>query len=225
MRNSKKTLTAIIIVSSFLTATVAFADGLPHLSARWWEFATSIPTEVNPLLDTSGANCMVGQRGSTWFLAGTFSGGTVSRSCSVPAGEALFFPIVNSVNINAPNVCGQGTDNLSVAQLRAMSASFIDGATNLSAEVDGKPLRNLIRVRSAVFAIAFPADNIFDAPCGGPGTVPAGIYSPAVDDGIYVLLQPLSVGTHTIHLHAEVASQNFVLDVTYNLTVIAVGLE
>jgi hypothetical protein len=46
--------------------------------------------------------------------------------------------------------------------------------------------------------------------------LPAGIYSPAVDDGFYVLLDPLSVGNHALHFHAENPMQNFIQDVTHN---------
>jgi len=53
--------------------------------------------------------------------------------------------------------------------------------------------------------------------------VPAGIYSPAVDDGFYVQLNPLKVGSHTLHFHAE--NPGFVEDVTYNLTVVPVLLK
>ena len=43
-----------------------------------------------------------------------------------------FLPVINSVNINVPNVCGQGPDNLSVRDLRKASAAFVSGAVNLS---------------------------------------------------------------------------------------------
>ena len=49
-----------------------------------------------------------------------------------------------------------------------------------------------------------------------------GIYSPAVDDGYYVKLNPLAVGSHTLHIHAEQPSAGLVLDVTYNLNVVPV---
>jgi hypothetical protein len=165
---------------------------------------------------------MVGQHGSEWFLAGTFSGGSAARTCAVPEGKLTFFPVINSVSINTPGVCGQpSAPPLGVKELRAMSAVFVDGATNLSVEVDGKTNKNLRRVQSEVFEIALPEDNIFDVPCAGIGNVPAGIYSPAVDDGFYVGLQ-LTVGSHTLHIHSENQSQGFTLDVTYNLTVVAV---
>ena len=223
-----KSLTGALILGMGLALGVgtAFAQEsdelFPSLTAQWWQFAISIPTTVNPLVDSTGADCVVGQRGQVWFLAGTFFGGTVTRNCSIPAGVALFFPVINSVQINTPNVCGQA-GSLSVSDLRALAAPFIDAATNLSVQVDGRSAEDLVRVKSKVFATTFPADNIFNAPCGGPGTVPAAVYSPSVDDGYYVLLQPLSVGSHTFHIHSE--STGFLLDVTYGLTIVAVQLK
>jgi len=197
---------------------------LASTTAQWWQYALSIPTNVNPLVDTTGADCMVGQRDPIWFLEGIFPGGTTTRTCAVPAGEWLFFPVINSVQINAPGVCGQ-TDSLNVAQLRSLAAPLIDSATNMHVKVDGKSVKNLIRIKSDVFATAFPEDNIFNAPCGGgPGTVPPGIYSPSVDDGYYVLLSPLSIGNHTLHIHAE-SIGGFMLDVNYSLTVVPVQLK
>ena len=107
--------------------------------------------------------------------------------------------------------------------MRASAAAFIDGATNLSVKVDGKAIKNLPRVQSQVFEVAVPEENVFDAPC--LGNAPAGIYSPAVDDGFYVRLNPLQIGNHTLHFHAENPSQGFTLDVTYNLTVVPVLLK
>jgi hypothetical protein len=105
--------------------------------------------------------------------------------------------------------------------LRADASDIIAGATNLSISVDGKQVRNLRRVKSKVFSVALPEDNLFDAPCGAPDVnVPAGVFAPAVDDGYYVSLRPLKPGTHTVHFHAENPAQSFLLDVTYNLTVV-----
>lgn len=81
------------------------------------------------------------------------------------------------------------------------------------------------RVQSVVFDVALPEDNVFDSPCANIGNVPAGIFSPGVDDGFYVLLNPLKAGNHTLQFHAENRSQNFSTDVTYNLTVVPVSLK
>ncbi len=219
---------AIVIGLGLLTAagSIKADDGKQEtLGAKWQEWALSIPTPVNPQLDNTGANCMIGQRGSKWFLAGTFGGGTAMRTCSVPDDRVLFFPLINAVNINTPNVCGQGPANVSVKALRAASAASIDGATNVSAELDGVPVHRVQRMQSDVFAVALPEDNVFDAPCAqaGLGNVPAGIFSPAVDDGIYATIPPLTAATHTLHIHAENPSQGFNVDVTYVLNVVAVS--
>jgi hypothetical protein len=170
---------------------------------------------------------MVGQRGSLWFLVGPSGSGPTIRTCMVPEGTTLFFPLINFVNFNTPNVCGQGSDNILVEDLRAAAADFIDEATNLAVEVDGKAVKNLRRVQSHVFEVALPEENVFDAPCTAAdlGNVPAGIYSPAVDDGFYVRLNPLPIGDHTLHFHAEQPSASFTVDVTYHLTVVPVLLK
>jgi hypothetical protein len=195
---------------------------LKSLTAQWWQWVLSIPVFENPLLDQTGEKCVVGQRGPVWFLAGNFGGGETTRSCSVPEGKRLFFPIVNSVSIDTPDVCGQGSERIPVAELRDLSAAFVDGAVDVSVGVDGKPISDVTRIESNVFEVALPEENLFDEPCTGLGGVPAGIYSPAVDDGIYALLDKIKKGEHELNFHAENPSQNFVLDVTYHLTVVPV---
>ena len=221
-------LLCVLGVGLFTTTTQKMsADSESHsqLSSEWWQWSLSIPTLVNPMLDVTGENCMVGQHGPVWFLAGFFFGGTGMRSCSVPDDKSIFFPIANSVNFNTPNVCGQGPNDISVWDLRELSRTFVDGVTKASAELDGSPIRDLDRIRSHVFAIALPEDNVFDSPCTSLGNVPAGIYSPSVDDGLYVKLPPLEEGKHTLHFHAENASQKFSQDLTYNLIVVHVAAK
>jgi hypothetical protein len=202
--------------------TTALADELPDLTAQWWQLMFSIPgadVNVNPINDASGKNCMVGQRGSTWFLGGSITASPITRSCSVPSGEALFFPVLNIANINTPGRCQQ-TNSATAKQLRAQIAPLIDGATDVSATVDGKAVANIVRVQSTVFAIALPKDNIFSIQCNE--MIPEGVYFPGVDDGFYVRLPALGVGNHTIHLQGKIPALKFVQDITYNLTVVAI---
>jgi hypothetical protein len=218
------------LIGLILPMQLAFADGgatpgpLSELTAEWWQWALSIPTDQNPQTDASGQYCMVGQRGPIWFLAGVFGGGPpVARTCSVPEGTTLFFPITNAINFNTPNVCGQGSDNLTVKEMRAFSKTTIDGTTDLSIQVNGKPANKLMqRIASQVFEVALPEENVFDGECSGLGGVPAGIYSPAVDDGYYVTLGPLKQGTEIIHFQAAAGPGGADEDVTYTLTVVPV---
>ena len=85
------------------------------------------------------------------------------------------------------------------------------------------------RIQSQVFEVALPEDNVFDALCTDAdlGNVPAGIYSPVVDDGYYVKLDSLKPGGHTLHFHAENLNQvpPFVEDITYTLNIVPVSLH
>jgi hypothetical protein len=53
--------------------------------------------------------------------------------------------------------------------------------------------------------------------------VPPGIYSPAVDDGFYVLLDKLAAGSHTLQFLVEDPGPG--QNVTYHLTVVAVSTK
>lgn len=193
------------------------------LSSKWWQWVLSIPVDQNPLLesDETTEKCMIGQRGDVWYLAGMFGSGSAIRKCSVPEGTGLFFSIANAVYFDSPNVC-QGPESVPIAEMRAAVTAFIDEVTNVAVEVDGKPISKIHRVKqSKVYALALPEDNVFDESCiaAGLGDVPAGIYSPTVDDGLYVKLNPLKPGNHTLHFHTE-GDGGFFQDITYNLTVV-----
>jgi hypothetical protein len=215
------------VIGLMMPLQMALADSeealppLPVLTSEWWQWALSIPSSDNPLLDPTGQNCMVGQRGFVWFLAGAFNGKPAIRSCSMPEDKVLFFPVINIVNISVPkDVCGSSGAE-TVKQLRADIKPFIDGVHDLSVKVDGQYINHnlLQRIQSIPFEVAFPAENLF----GGGPSCPADIYSPAVDDGYYVVLQPLRAGNHTIEFHGEDALGT--QDVKYSPSVVPVVLK
>jgi hypothetical protein len=231
MKLYTKHVAAVVAVGLCLVAPSSGADPnsnsfdkvAPHgelsrLSAEWWQWALSIPTPANPLADRTGADCMSGQRGPVWFLAGALFGGKAERTCTLPADKELFFPIINVASINTPNVCFQGPEDDSVEALRLAAATFIDNASDVAATLDRKPIHHLRRIESDVFDVTLPADNILNPTC--VPSVPAGVYSPGVDDGIYAFLKPLDVGRHELHFHAT--NGDFFLDITYHLIVVPV---
>ena len=222
----KALLTAVGIALGLLVplrAASAEAPTFKDLTYQWWQWALSIPSAANPVLDPTGADCVVGQHGSLWFLAGSFAPEPVTRTCLVPKGTALFFPVLNFAIFDTPNVCGQGPDRIPLADMRATTAAAIDEVTEASVEVDGEPAGQVRRVRSRVFAVALPEDNVFDPVCADLGGSPAGIFSPAVDDGYYAYLNPLPVGSHTLRIRGEVPV--FTVDITYNLIVVPLQLH
>ena len=228
-RNGQSLILVMAVFCAILTLAaiplnVVSADeeypGIPpykELAAEWWKWALSIPcTQAfcpNPLFDNNGDYCAVGQHGDVWFLAGSF-GGNAERYCPVPEGMPLFFPVLNCVQFDSPNACGQGPESLSVKELRSnVAACIVPYAYDLSATLNGKPLK-MKHVQSVVFEVALPKDNLFGDSCA------RGVYSPSVDEGYYVVVPPLKPGSHTIIFHAD----DF-LEVKYYLTVVPVKMK
>ena len=203
-------------------SSVAYGRTYSEWSAAWQQWALSIPVANHPLFDNG--DCSVGQSGPVWFLGGKFCAlnnpncGTthVVRSCSVPAGKALYIPVLNA----EWSVLEMNDPKFQIGDLRALAASNIDGATNLWFDIDGAKIPHLkkdFRVQSSAFVFTIPDDNLFTAV--GEGPYPGGSYFPGLDDGVYVMLAPLSGGSHKIHFHGTMPAFNFTLDITYNLNV------
>jgi hypothetical protein len=176
-------------------------------SAKWWQWVLSLPQDINPLIDQTGEHCAQAQSGPVWFLAGTF-GGSAERTCTIPEGKAILFPVLNSGNIK--------TDPSETEEdLRVTTKEAVDNPAILDASVDGVPLHNLqnYRAESPVFNVTLPEGNIFGVP---------ELNSEAVSDGYWVMLQPLPVGDHGVNFRgadtAAVAG-GLVTEVTYKLTI------
>jgi len=209
------------LASAAKPAHVAPPQSHPHgqtyseWAADWWVWGLEQPTPVNPLIDPTGAQCASGQTGNVWFLAGSLGGGTVTRSCSIPTGTALVFPMINNFYcafLNDP------PETRTEEFIRAQVAGTA-GAT-VSASIDGVPVQNpgSFFEESALFDVQLPADNIFGV---GPDVVPELLLSPCADAGFYLFVNPLPPGPHTVTFQGSLG--DFSLDVTYNLTVVPGG--
>jgi hypothetical protein len=108
----------------------------------------------------------------------------------------------------------------SPAALQACASAQADHAEQpgavLTAEVDGRTLHNLTSYRavSPLFDFTAVPGNVFGIPS---------VLTAAVADGFWIIVTPLSAGTHTIHFTAHVPFLDlgftFDLDQTYRLTV------
>ena len=198
-----------------------FGISLGRWTGLWWDWAYAPPVHdppytgpvSNPLVDQTGADCGVGQAGPVWFLAGLNTSGSVTRSCTVPAGKELFFPLINieGDNIGVVPPLGPG-------QIRRILTSLVDTTTELHLSIDGTnvPQGALFadRVASPVFSYSLPPqDNIVQGFEDGQGYI-----FPVLSDGYWVMLKPLSSGAHVIDFGGS-AFGGFSLDVTYDLTV------
>ena len=183
------------------------AHGAPYgvWSGAWWQWAYSFPADVNPVGDTTGEFASLGQSGPVWFLAGTF-GSTVTRTVTIPAGKTLFFPILNTIWINIPELGDNPWSDAQRAYARTVIAPFIDAGANLTCQIDGVEVKDIAAYRcmtpdGAEYMINFPENNVWG--------LPAGVYGPSIDDGIYLMVTPLPPGEHTIHFTAAAGLTNW----------------
>ena len=182
-------------------------------TAKWVQWVYSMPEEDNPAVDDTGENCANNQSGPVWFLAGTF-GGAVTRQCTIPSDRGIFLPIILGL-------CESATDPSldTEEELRSCAKADQDLVIGKEITVDGINIGDLdsYRFQSPLFNLTFPENNIAGVP---PQT------ARAVSDGFWILLEPLSPGSHEIHFKAAlgdptaVGITNFALDVRYLLTVV-----
>lgn len=95
--------------------------------------------------DVTGEFCALNQPEGVWFLAGTF-GGHADRSCEVPAGIPVVFPVVNMTG--------------SVAECDA----FMEVASG-SAELDGDAL-DTVTLQAREFEVKIPQGELMRYSCG-----------------------------------------------------------
>src|SRR5262249_18424534 len=138
-------------------------------------------------------------------LTGNPLDASATRTITVPAGEPIFFPLLNtegdSTTFNPP---GQPAPDPPVlfAQLPATAPGFIDHVTALHASIDGFeiPTSELFGHREVApqFSITLPANNLeqfFGYTNLGAGSV----LTPAATDGYWLMITSLSPGVHVIN--------------------------
>lgn len=214
-----------VFLALVLASPVAFAQAergtqasadTSHLAAEWWQWALSKPAAENPLLgedpDYSEEQCdgqpLSSASDSRWFLAGTFDGSKVKRTCTAPAGKRLFFPVVNyAFLITEPDETEQ------VA--RQAANDYIDGLLadpefSMRVTVDGRRINSdrIVRADSPLFTATVPEGGVTDA----------GSYD-GVADGLWVNLPRLPRGEHTIRFKMSAPNAGVSQNNTYHLTV------
>lgn len=143
------------------------------LQSRWWTWALSEPERTNPVADEDGSACGRNQPQDAWFLAGTF-GTQANRTCSVPNGVPLAFPLVNL--IGGPADC----------------ADFMSAAKG-SAVLDGKRV-DAQTIRGETISVQGVADN--------PVTGTDERFT-VTGCGLWAQLPPLQPGKHTLTIRGQ----------------------
>jgi hypothetical protein len=180
-------------------------------SGAWWEFTLAIPN-FDPTSEGHPPNCRPSGDKHVYFLVGIFSP-TDRIDCVLPAGTALFLPVLNvdCSSVEAPPFFGA-----TAREQRACATALFDQTEGIAAEIDGREVPNILRFRvvSPQFSIApLPADNRLGVPAGRSGT--------GVADGVYLMVKPLRVGEHTIRITGTftVPGLSFSLDTTIDIVV------
>jgi hypothetical protein len=206
-------------------------DTYGEWSASWWQWLTSIPAAQNPQVAQGAVDCTLNQGGSVWYLAAAPAGTTAVRTCTVPTGKNLFFPVLNAIFSNSPG------ESFTVAEKRELLDGVLNDlvpgfftefglpgsrACGLFAEIDGTPLVYFVpqaRVQSPAF--------LFDTGDGAGFLTPGVVDPEAVSDGFWIMMPSLTPGEHTLRFGGRFCQFDNVddhpvfgpVDVTYHLTV------
>jgi hypothetical protein len=183
----------------------ARAEEPPYaLLNEWWQWALSIPSAVNPILDNSGKSCSIGQRGNLWLLAGNTGGRTV-RECTLPAGSRALIPVHNTFCL--PD--GQFTEQQCLDAVIADWNSF----TLAEASLDGVP-------QVLIDQPAVPGESAFTftVPRNGIFGFRPGLYRATIAAGRWAIVDLGEPGIHTLRVRA-LNTSGFTADVTYRLSV------
>lgn len=196
-----------------------YGDGMTEWSEDWWRWEMSIPTSVNPSLDPTGVDCAQQQAGHVWYLASSFGGpGSLTRTCTIPHDRALLVNLSGVLNdYPCPDPSFHPAPGQSLEDFLAQGAKqVVDGVDALTLTIDGTSVPNLFAYRYRTPLFSFTGDPSLATSVDGCVT---GHSQPAVADGYFVLVKPLSAGTHTLQFTSHDTMGNF-NSVTYDLTVL-----
>ena len=189
-------------------------------TAEWWKWALSFPIDSNPITDTTGEYCDQGQSGPVWFLAGT-NNFTSERTCTIPAGKAIFYPVVNALWSECPNSDDQNLSDNDVRWILANWTATGDPASHLTTTLNAftssyyeanldMPISGLmipaVRIQSPVFNTFLPDNSLLKDACPVPPyptPMPPGKTGRLLSEGHWVMLPPLKDGEHLLKLHGS----------------------
>ena len=172
-------------------------------ASAWWQWALQMPLTnsagaIHPLIDSPRFDVTASQTSDVWFLAAPFLArvhSTIERSCRIPSGKALFFPLftVECSSIEAPPFYGATAE----AQA-AMAQSWADLIVDILRAGWQAPLEPGRLSRPE------PADQ---HPCPSPvDPGPGRRQGHLSGDGYFVFLSPLPPGEHTLRFGGAMRS-------------------
>lgn len=182
----------------------------------WVKHIYSTPCDQNPLAITTENRKDPEQVGTVFFLAGTL-GGTIERTATISAGQGIFFPVLNYVaTYPCPYAGFKPAPGQSLKDfLMRKAMEMVDQGTLMSITLDDMRITDLVpyRVTTDLFYLnALPELTCLDACVTGE-------LQPALADGYWIMLRPLSPGQHKLQYKGSYPKVGWVMDVTYYLTI------
>jgi hypothetical protein len=170
-----------------------FGKSWEKWAAVWCNWMLSIPKQKNPSIDETGEYCSMNQNDEhVWFLTGTFGNNVpVNRNCTIPAGKAIFFPILEKEDSLA-----EDSDLKTESELLKRSRDATNRLIHMEATIDGQNVEHLenYRVQSEAFNLTFPEDNVYNVQPG---------LTRSICDGYWIFIKPLQIGKHDIYFLGE----------------------
>ncbi len=239
--NSNRTLTTALLVAALFStqahgyevlapgSTVA-GKSIAAWSAEWWKWAWNSPAGADPLNDTTGALANQANNGPVFFLAGSNSNGSVTRSFNVVAGTPLLVPMINYWE-NCPGdvsiSCGPAYLPDPKPKMLANADIFKNATTSIFATIDGVPVANP--------GSHWEVSEFFSGGIAQPGGTLTTLYAnaginiagqdiaPSLASGYYVMVTGLAPGAHTLSYGgSSTAFGLFDYQVRANINVLAV---
>jgi hypothetical protein len=226
MKLNKKVWQSAVVAIGLMVAAAASADAnskvvgpgqafsgksYNELASEWTNWLTAEPIATNPAFDPDGRFCDRNQQGNVWFLASTF-GGVVDRTCAVPAGKAIFLSLGGVFVSFAPEFpaaddpCSQMATTLEKVRCDVNNDVPVAPGLSFAVTLDGEAVQDLFAYRAQSqpggFTLRVPNPS-FLTDLG----LASGDRSPAVADGYFLFLKPLSPGQHTLSLRMIVPGQ------------------
>lgn len=157
-------------------------------TVKWWQWVYSIPRDKNPITDSTGELCDVGQSGEVWFLGGKpadKSSKLPVRNCYIPKGLSILFPVINceANQIEFPQLDDDGLIENVITHMKLISSKvcYVNGIQIPVQHVKSEPV---------IFDIEITYDNVFGLRRAGRTMASA--------DGYWVFLKPLREGDYFV---------------------------
>jgi hypothetical protein len=166
-------------------------------AATWWEWVLENSNSIyfKPDGNPSQIQCVEIEK-NVWLLFGTTdpNGTHVERTCTVPPGSALFFPLFNV----AYSAWKDDPPETQTEYFARQQVAFVKDSVQIVAEIDGTSVNTPLNYyeESTVFAV-----NVIQELAEMYvkfGRVAGEVWEPSVDAGYYLFLNPLTPGQHTL---------------------------